>query len=659
MTLSAAGFAQAQEVNYDALEQVFGEPVTTSATGLPQTASQAPAEMQIITADEIRRSGAANIPDILESVAGVDVRHYGALDSEVSIRGFSQAANPRLLVLINGRQVYLDDYGYVAWQALPVQLLQIRQIEIVKGPASALFGFNAASGVINIITYDPLTDKTNAASATIGTDGTLAGSLVSTINDPGKGGVTISLGGLKTNEYSTARATAFDTTYSQPHSGNFNLDGRWKPTSRTEMTLELTRSTSTSTEELPPYFDSTAGYRENSIKLGFAADTEFGVATVQGYTNQSSTSLVSYADGTSVLAEQIDDIEANDLIKIADAHAIRVALEYRDNRAFGVDYQGASGYQDYAASVMWNWQINPQFALTTAVRLDHLSLSRNDPLSSLDRYSLADYQNKSISAPSFNAGLVYQPDDADTIRWLLGRAVQAPSLVDFGQDIQRDGVATRILYAGNPDLQAAATTNYEVDYDRVLPYLQSTLRTAAYLNQTRDILTSGTTAESSYRNGVVSAYAQNIGAGQVAGGEIGLQGANMSGLRWNMSYALAAVQDSTSSGPPQTPLQFDDTTPVSMIDFGLGYSWGKFEADMQGKWQSRYSDYRFEIGQTGAVYTPVTIKNFVTISARLGYQLTPRLTLALSGQQLQAGQTIETAGLEPQRRILFSATYGF
>jgi iron complex outermembrane receptor protein len=60
-----------------------------------------------------------------------------------------------LLVLLNGQQVYLDDLGRTQWYTLPVELDEIRQIEIVKGPNTALFGFNAASGVINIITYDP------------------------------------------------------------------------------------------------------------------------------------------------------------------------------------------------------------------------------------------------------------------------------------------------------------------------------------------------------------------------------------------------------------------------------------------------------------------------------------------------------------------------
>jgi len=161
--VAAVSRVQAQTIDYGALEHLFGEPVTTSATGSPQREADVPANMEIISADEIRRSGADNIPDILQFVAGVDVRRYGIADAEVSVRGYNQQFSPRLLVLINGRQVYLDDYSHTAWQSLPVQIDEIRQIEVVKGPNSALFGFNAAGGVINIITFDPLLDSTNAA----------------------------------------------------------------------------------------------------------------------------------------------------------------------------------------------------------------------------------------------------------------------------------------------------------------------------------------------------------------------------------------------------------------------------------------------------------------------------------------------------------------
>ena len=148
--------AMAQNVDYDALEQMFGEPVTASATGKPQKVSDAPADMEIITADDIEHSGADNIPDVLRFVAGLDVRRYSELDAAVGIRGNNTALNPRVLVLLDGRQVYEDDYGFTSWPLIPVASSEIRQIEIIKGPRAALYGFNAVSGVINIVTYDPL-----------------------------------------------------------------------------------------------------------------------------------------------------------------------------------------------------------------------------------------------------------------------------------------------------------------------------------------------------------------------------------------------------------------------------------------------------------------------------------------------------------------------
>ena len=105
----------AQTLDYGTLEQLFHEPVTASATGKPQRASDAPVNMEIVTQDDIRRSGATSIPGVLQFVTGVDVRQYGIADAEVGIRGYNQPYNPRLLVLVNGRQVYSDDYGHVTW----------------------------------------------------------------------------------------------------------------------------------------------------------------------------------------------------------------------------------------------------------------------------------------------------------------------------------------------------------------------------------------------------------------------------------------------------------------------------------------------------------------------------------------------------------------
>ena len=170
----------AQSMDYGALEQLFNEPVTTSVDGSPERVSDVPATMEIITAEEIRRSGAKDIPGVLRHVGGVDTMEWGNDNMDVSVRGYDQALSERLLVLVDGRQVYADHYGYTPWSTVPVELSQIRQIEIIKGPSSALFGFNAVGGVINIITYNPLYDEVNSRQFSAGTQNTTAGTMTAT-----------------------------------------------------------------------------------------------------------------------------------------------------------------------------------------------------------------------------------------------------------------------------------------------------------------------------------------------------------------------------------------------------------------------------------------------------------------------------------------------
>jgi outer membrane receptor for ferrienterochelin and colicins len=275
----AASWAQA--VDYGTLEQVFGEPITTSVTGKPQRASEVPGDITIITQDDIRRSGATDIPTILQFVTGVDVRRYSFGDAEVAIRGYDSPINPRLLVLVNGRQVYLDDYGSVAWNTIPVQLAEIRQIEVIKGPASALFGFNAASGVINIVTYDPLLDNVNTATVRGGTQGYGEGEAVATEHIGKTAGVRISVGGWT--------ATGFDDRMgaTDPISSRYasvNIDSRWQITSNVLLSLEG-GATDGRTPRLITAINDTQN-RINFIRFGAAVDSKAGVVTLDVYRNQ-------------------------------------------------------------------------------------------------------------------------------------------------------------------------------------------------------------------------------------------------------------------------------------------------------------------------------------------------------------------------------------
>ena len=268
----------AQSVDYAGFEQLFGEPVTTSATGKPQRISEVPANMEIITADDIRRSGADNIPDILQFVAGISVRRYGFAAADVGIRGYNETSNPRLLVLVNGQQVYLDDLGRTQWYTLPVTLEEIRQIEIVKGPNTALFGFNAVSGVINIITYDPLLESVNTATLRGGTQGYASLSAVGTGRIADVGGLRIAADGFRAQEYAATGVAFGDLPFREaPQRGAFNIDARAQASSNVQVFASAAVVNTRIWEATSSPYYGTDYERTNWSRVGLIADTRYGL----------------------------------------------------------------------------------------------------------------------------------------------------------------------------------------------------------------------------------------------------------------------------------------------------------------------------------------------------------------------------------------------
>lgn len=131
------------------------EETVSTALRREQPISQAPSNVYVITAEDIRQSGAPDVPTILRRIPGLEVMQVTGADFNVSVRGNNQLFANKMLVLIDGRSVYIDVQGFVFWKGLPVTLPEIKQIEVIKGPVAALYGFNAFDGVVNIITKSP------------------------------------------------------------------------------------------------------------------------------------------------------------------------------------------------------------------------------------------------------------------------------------------------------------------------------------------------------------------------------------------------------------------------------------------------------------------------------------------------------------------------
>lgn len=131
------------------------EETVVTANWREQPISEAPSNVYVISAEDIRQSGATDLPTLFRRVPGLSVIEMSGGDFNVSASGDNQQQTNRMLLLIDGRSSYVDTQGLVPWKTLPVALLEIKQIEVLKGPASVIYGFNAFDGVINIITKDP------------------------------------------------------------------------------------------------------------------------------------------------------------------------------------------------------------------------------------------------------------------------------------------------------------------------------------------------------------------------------------------------------------------------------------------------------------------------------------------------------------------------
>ena len=158
LAVGLSGIASAQRVGAPtddltnlSVEDLFQLEVT-SVGRKAQELSKAPAAVYVLTAEEIRRSGATSIPQALEGVPGLTVQQVDGRMWSISARGFSRLYSDKMLVMIDGRSLYTPLFSGVLWDLIDVPLENIERIEIVRGPGAVMWGPNAVNGVINIIT---------------------------------------------------------------------------------------------------------------------------------------------------------------------------------------------------------------------------------------------------------------------------------------------------------------------------------------------------------------------------------------------------------------------------------------------------------------------------------------------------------------------------
>jgi iron complex outermembrane receptor protein len=622
--------AAAQTFDYGELEKIFDEPVTTSATGKPQRKSETPATMDIITAEDIRRSGATTIPQLLQRLPRLDVYTWSQSSADVAIGGLNQGASSRVMVLVNGRENYQDALGALAWQQIPVSLDEIRQIEVIKGPNSALFGFNAYAGVINIITNNPAFDTVDAARGTIGSNGVRNASVVRSFRFP-KGGLRLSAGFTQSNDTGFHPAFADDRIASAHVATNrtFSADGQVELGEATQLRLQagVTQGSTRVMYQFPIYLNLAT----------YATQLELTSTTRAGLLDLNISHTITEADPvrSTILNGKIHNpitiVKLSDLFKLGVDDSFRLAGEMRfDDLTTFPEAIGKLHSQDMSASMMWEHVFSDTLTMTNAARVDRFALGRTGPFLALTPYTNDSYNRRTMTEPSFNTALVWRPTEADTLKAIVARGLTLPSLGEFGvangyaQPITLGGrvpvvVPGRVLIYGNPNLKTSRSDSYELSYERAVPAWGGTARIAAYhqeLHNIRDLVIGGPVT---LRPPTLTGTFLNVGNAIVDGFDIDLKG--KSGvIRWGANYSYEKIRASV----PHTFHIYETSTPRHKINAQLGFDVGQWEFDST----LRYVSSTEFLQQTAlSQYQAYRVNNVLAVSQRAAYNIAPSWTI--------------------------------
>ena len=129
--------------------------IVVTASRTEQKLHEVPTTVTVITAEELENAPVDDYGDILRNVPGLNVSQMSARDVQITGRAATSSLATNQLVLVDGRTLYLDFFGFVMWDFLPSNPREIKQIEVVRGPGSAVWGANAMTGVVNLITKKP------------------------------------------------------------------------------------------------------------------------------------------------------------------------------------------------------------------------------------------------------------------------------------------------------------------------------------------------------------------------------------------------------------------------------------------------------------------------------------------------------------------------
>jgi len=643
-------------------EVPYEERVVT-ASRRAQSSLEAPNATTVITAEDIRLSGARSLPELLRRVPGAEVMMMGPGSANVSLRGFNQRLSNKVLVLVDGRSEYQDFLGMTLWSSIPVSLDEIERIEVIRGPGSALYGANAMLGVVNIITQAPGTGPRARFQGYAGSGNVAGGDFVS---HGGSGALRYRASVAYTQANKWSRDFASDRPDMVIQDPNPDLGVR--STRATLATtyqfdagpqLGLTGGVNRLYTEAYP-LGALRNFYMDGVSAFAKADASMGPVKFKAFWNHiSADSGPQYeARGQRSLRTRIDSNVFNGELlfsksfSLAGEHQVNVGVEGRLKR-LGWDYMESLRQELHgAAFIQDEWRLARPFRVVASYRVD--------------RHPLLDNGSPGL-AHSPRVSALFLPFEGHAFRASAASAFRVPTFMESYARVgfPLPGVnGANLLTTGNLMLKPEQLLAFELGYRGEAPTLgidwdlalyQNTVRNLIDLSAVVPVTAGGAWDEASGTYVLGRSFFQNESAVYTArGAELGVSLAPVDGLGIRVSGALQRLssEGGTESlcGPCSQAPQFKLYGGITYrtrqaLELGLDVAWSSATNWVERE-PTAQDPTRIELLSNG-------LGAYTVINARVGYSpVKDRVSVALVGSNLGPSHSQHPFGNLIERRVL-------
>ena len=595
-----------------------------SVSKRPERLNDAAAAIFVITADEIRRSGATSIPELLRMVPGLDVARIDANKWAVSARGFNGRFANKLLVLIDGRSVYEPTFSGVFWEAEGGALDDIERIEVIRGPGATLWGANAVNGVINVITRHSGQTGGVLASVAAGTEERM-------LANARAGG---NLGEAGTYRVTGEFARRDDTANAAggPNGDGWDVyraNGRadWRLSARDQLmfnagyTREKAYTLYTLSTLTPPYsrevpsnmaFRSASGQAEWQRQLGPDSQLELMLYYIDATID----------DSVAVATRQTIDAEWRHSFQIGDRHTLIWGGGYRST---GDEF--SDGFVAFTPAARRTGLLNVFAQDAISLTPDRLRLILGAKLG---------YDSVTGDQLQPNARLVWTANAAHTAWAAVSRAIRTPSRYEQSLSLNyttlppgapgNPGPLPAVLQiGGDPDLGGENLLAYEAGY-RIIPSSALSADLALFYNSYSKLRTFQTGAPEPVLEGVPHVVLPLTMADRMEadsrGAELALEWRPLASLRMHGAYSYFDEKRRLLDGlVAMNSIYLEKTVPMHRVSL-------RSSADL-----SRNVELDFWLKYTSDIASMGT-DEILNLDARLGWRCGQRCEVSVVGQNL-------------------------